>query len=193
MRMGTMAPLQPAATALVLVLAALALWTIIAFNRLVRERNLMREGWSGIDVQLKRRRNLIPAIVEAVKGYAGHEQRLLENVTELRGERPPGEGLAEMQDRENVLTDQLKKLFAVVEAYPDLKASKSFLELQGLLVEIEDQIQMARRYYNGTVRNYNTRAESFPSNVVAALFRFKLGEFFQIETATERAAPKVEM
>ncbi len=191
--MGTMAPLQPAATALVLVLAALALWTIIAFNRLVRERNLMREGWSGIDVQLKRRRNLIPAIVEAVKGYAGHEQRLLENVTELRGERPPGEGLAEMQDRENVLTDQLKKLFAVVEAYPDLKASKSFLELQGLLVEIEDQIQMARRYYNGTVRNYNTRAESFPSNVVAALFRFKLGEFFQIETATERAAPKVEM
>ncbi len=173
--------------------AVFVLWTIIAFNRLIRERNLMREGWSGVDVQLKRRRDLIPGLVETVKSYAGHEQRLLENVTELRSERPPGEGLGEMQDRENVLTDQLKRLFAVVEAYPDLKASGNFLELQTLLVEIEDQIQMARRYYNGAVRNYNTRAESFPTNLVAGLFRFELGEFFQIETATERAAPKVEV
>jgi LemA protein len=173
--------------------AALALWTGLAFNRLVRERNLMREGWSGIDVQLKRRRNLVPNLVETVKAYGRHERELLTGVAEIRADGAGAEGVKEMEGRENVLTDQLKHLFALAEAYPDLKADRNYLTLQKQLADIEDQIQMARRYYNGAVRNYNIRVESFPSNLVARLFGFRLAEFFEIETATERAAPKVEM
>lgn len=180
-------------TVIVVLLAALSVWVIVAFNRLVRARNLMREGWSGIDVQLRRRRNLIPSLVETVKAYGRHEKQLLAEIAERRGEVPRPERLSETQDRENVLTDQLKRLFALAEAYPELKADTNYLELQNLLTEIEDQIQMARRYYNGAVRNYNIRAESFPGNLVAKLLGFRQGEFFQVETATERAAPKVEM
>ena len=179
--------------AILVLVAALVVWTAVAFNRLVRARNLMREGWSGIDVQLRRRRNLVPNLVETVKAYGRHEKQLLAEIAERRGEAPRRERLSETQDRENVLTDQLKRLFALAEAYPDLKADTNYLELQNLLTEIEDHLQMARRYYNGAVRNYNIRAESFPGNLVAKLFRFRQGEFFQVETATERAAPKVEM
>ena len=171
--------------------AALGLWTAVAFNRLVRERNLMREGWSGIDVQLKRRRNLVPNLVETVKGYGGHERQTLTEVTALRAEAPGD--VRGTQDQENALTDQLKHLFAVAEAYPELKADRNYRQLQDLLAEIEDQIQMARRYYNGAVRNYNIRVEAFPSNAVARLFGFRQADFFQVETATDRAAPKVEI
>ena len=182
------------ATVFVVLAAGLGLWTAIEFNRLVRVRYLVREGWSGVDVQLKRRQDLVPNIVETVKGYAGHERALLEKVTELRAGPPPdAEDLGPTQDRENALTDQLKRLFALAEAYPEIKADSSYLRLQGLLEEIEDQIQMARRYYNGAVREYNIRAESFPGNLVARLTGFRPAEFFQIETATARSAPMVEM
>jgi len=180
-------------TVVVVLVAALGVWVIVAFNRLVRARNLMREGWSGIDVQLRRRRNLVPNLVETVKAYGRHEKGLLERVTQLRADAPRDEPLGETQNRENLLTDQLKRLFALAETYPDLKADTNYLDLQRLLTEIEDHLQMARRYYNGAVRDYNTRVESFPGNLVAALFRFRQGEFFQVEAATERAAPKVEM
>jgi len=168
-------------------------WTIYAYNRLVRGTNLVREGWSGIDVQLKRRHNLVPELVEAVKGYAHHEKTVLEKVTETRGRAAQAAGMGEMQEGENALSDQIKGLLAVVEAYPDLKAAKSFLDLQERLCDIEDRIQMARRYYNGATRDFNIRVESFPGNMVAKLFRFAPADFFQIETATERAAPQVDI
>jgi len=182
------------ATVLVLLAAGLVLWTAWAFNRLVRAKNLMREGWSGVDVQLKRRQDLVPSIVEVVKGYARHERGLLERVTELRAGPPPDAGdLSRTQDHQNALTDQLKRMFALAEAYPEIKADSSYLRLQGLLAEIEDQIQMARRYYNGAVREYNIRAESFPGNLVARVAGFRPAAFFQIETATICAAPAVEV
>jgi len=181
------------ATVAIVIAAGLALWVALAFNRLVRQRNLLAEGWSGIDVQLKRRHNLIPALVETVTGYARHERTALAEITALRTRRRDGQALKDTQDTENALTDQLKGLFALAESYPDLKASRNFVNLSEQLGEIEDQIQMARRYYNGAVRNYNVRVESFPSNLVAGLFGFRRQEFFEIATATERAAPKVEM
>ena len=180
-------------TVLVLLGAGLALWTALAFNRLVREKNLAAEGWSGIDVQLKRRHDLIPALVETVKGYGGHEQKLLTDIAELRTRSRSTQDIKLKEESENALTDQLKGLFALAEAYPELKANQNFLKLAEQLGDIEDQLQMARRYYNGAVRDYNIRVESFPSNAVARLFGFKRREFFQVATATERAAPKVEV
>jgi LemA protein len=158
-----------------------------AFNRLVRHRNLVREAWSGIDVQLKRRHDLVPALVESVRGHASFERGVLEDVTRLRR----GRASQALQDGENALTGELRGLLAVVEAYPELRAGASFLELQKRLAEVENHLQMARRYYNGTVRDYNTAVESFPSNLVARLFGFALEEFFQVESALERAVPEV--
>jgi LemA protein len=140
---------------------------IVLYNRLVRLRNMVREGWSGIDVQLKRRANLIPNLVETVKGYIGHERDLLEKVTRLRSQSLQTGDLGEKQRVENALTGGLAHLFAVAEGYPELKANQNFQELQTQLSEIEDQIQLARRYYNGTVRNLNIAIESFPGNLVA--------------------------
>jgi len=174
-------------------LLALIGWTIFAFNRLVRDKNRMTEAWSGIDVQLRRRRNLVPNLVEIVKGYSDYEKAVLERVTQLRTQGEQARDLKETETSENALTDQIKGLFALAESYPDLQASKNFLDLQTQLAEIEDQLQMARRYYNGATRNYNILAESFPSNMVARLFSYRRAAFFQIETATERAAPKVEI
>jgi len=171
----------------------LAAWVTFCFNRLVRYRNLVREGWSGIDVQLTRRWNLIPSLVETVKGYSRHEHQVLEEVAALRTQGRPPRDLKERQTRENALTDGLKGLFALVEQYPQLKANENFLGLQQQLGEIEDQIQMARRYYNGAVREYNIRVESFPSNLIAGAFGFGREEFFEVETATQRQAPQVEM
>ncbi len=184
------------------VVAALAVgaWVARAFNRLVRDRNLVAEGWSGIDVQLKRRHDLVPTLVEAVRGYSRHERGILEEVTRLRaGAEAEAEGAegaaspAAAADRENRLTDRLKQLFALAEAYPDLKADRNFRRLMTQLTEIEDQLQYARRYYNGAVRNLNIRVESFPGNLVAAALGFRTAEFFQIATATERQAPSVEL
>lgn len=172
---------------------AIALWAVWAYNRLIRWRNLMREGWSGMDVQLHRRTSLIPNLVQVVRGYSAHEQRTLEEVTALRTQAAQARSLAERRTSENALTDALKRLLILVEAYPDLKASAEFARLHQSLVEIEDQLQMARRYYNGTVREFNILVESFPSSLVAALFRFARGEFFEVATTAERQAPQVEM
>jgi len=167
------------------------LWAIAIYNKLVKFKNMVEEGWSGIDVQLKRRANLIPNLVEAVKGYMGHEKGVLEEVTELRtrslNDGPPGERAV----TEGLLGAALGKLFAVAEAYPDLKASSNFQELQQALQEAEEQIQLARRYYNGSVRNLNIAIEQFPSNLVARMFSFGQAEFFELEDPAERAVPEV--
>ena len=168
-------------------------WVIFIFNRLVREKNLLAEGWSGIDVQLRRRRNLIPNLVEIVKGYSDYEKSVLERITQLRTSSDRAKDMKETQNLENALTDQIKGLFALAERYPDIKAGRNFLDLQEQLSEIEDQLQMARRYYNGAARNYNIHVERFPGNIVAGIFGYRRAEFFQIETATERKAPKVEI
>jgi len=170
----------------------LILWGIVTFNRFVREKNLVREAWSGIDVQLKRRYNLIPALVEAVKGYSGHERGLFEEVARLRSRCIDANGTREQGEAENALSRTIKSLFAVAEDYPDLKASRSFLDLQSNLSEIEDEIQLSRRYYNGTVRNFDIRVESFPSMLVARVCGFPRADFFEIEYATERQAPEVK-
>lgn len=173
------------------VLGVLLIWAIAIFNRLVRNRNLVREGWSGIETQLKRRSNLIPNLVEAVKGFMGQEKGVLEKVTEMRSRTGQAESPAERGKAEGLLGQALANVFVVAEAYPDLKSNRNFLELQSELSEIEDQVQLARRYYNGTVRNLNILVESFPSNVVANAFRFIQAEFFEIEDAADRAVPQV--
>ena len=164
---------------------------IVLYNRLVRLRNMVREGWSGIDVQLKRRANLIPNLVETVKGYMGHERDLLEKVTRLRSQSLQTGNLGEKQRVESALTGGLARLFAVAEGYPELKANQNFQDLQSQLSEIEDQIQLARRYYNGTVRNLNIAIESFPGNLVAGWFAFQTAEFFEIEDPGDRSVPMV--
>ena len=176
-----------------LAVVGLLAWLVWSFNRLVRARNLMREGWSGIDVQLKRRHNLIPGLVECVRGYSAHEKGVLEEVTRLRGRAEDESDRRTAAHTENALTDQLKQLFALAESYPDLKADRSYRQLMDQLSEIEDQIQYSRRYYNGAVRDYNIRVESFPGNIVAGLFGFKPAPFFEIEIATERQVPKVDL
>jgi len=170
---------------------SLAMLLVVLYNRLVRLRNMVREGWSGIDVQLKRRANLIPNLVDTVKGYMGHERDLLEKVTELRSQSLQTGNLGKKQRVENALTGGLARLFAVAEGYPDLKANQNFQDLQHQLADIEDQIQLARRYYNGTVRNLNTAIETFPGNLVAEWFAFKTADFFEIDQPGDRAVPKV--
>jgi LemA protein len=175
------------------VVAAIALYAVIAFNGLVKNRQMVGEGWSGIDTQLKRRADLIPNLIESVKGYITHEKSLLEEVTRLR---VAAQGAADAKPAlratiEGALSGALGRLLAVAENYPDLKASQNFLEFQKTLSEIESEISLARRYYNGTVRNINIAVESFPSNVVARLFGFSKAEYFEIEDAADRQVPKV--
>jgi len=169
------------------------LWFIVIYNLFIRDRNLMKEAWSGIDVQLKRRHNLIPNLVTTVKGYSKHERNLFEDITEKRAKIIQVDNIKEKSTLETDLSGMLKTLFAVVEDYPDLRANENFLDLQNQLTEIEDQIQLSRRYYNGTVRNYNIRVESFPNNIVAGIFNFKPEEFFEITFATERKTPEVKL
>jgi len=175
---------------LVLLLLPL-LWAVFIYNRFVRFKSLVEEAWSGIDVQLKRRSDLIPQLVETVKGYKVHEQDLLRELTELRSRTLATQEPAERGRLEGAVSRLLGNLFAVAEAYPDLKANTAFLELQDQLAEIEDQIQLSRRYYNGTVRNLNIAVDSFPSNIVARLFAFIKAEYFELDDPGERAVPKV--
>ncbi len=175
------------------VLAVVVVWAIAAFNRLVRGRNLMQEAWSGIDVQLKLRHDLIPNLVRVVEGYALHERKLFQDVTQARSLCMRAAGAAEKSESETGLSQVLRNLIAVAESYPNLKANQNFLDLQNRLSEIEDQIQLARRYYNGTVRDYNIRVESFPGMMIAGLFRFRSADFFEIEYATEREVPEVNL
>ncbi len=170
----------------------LALWIIFAFNDLVKLKNRAKEAWADIDVQLKRRYDLIPNLVETVKGYASHEREVFEKVTEARSRAMGAKTIKERGEAENFLSSTLKSLFAVVENYPELKASQNFLELQRELRDTEDKIQAARRFYNSNVRDLNIKVESFPSNIVASSFGFGKMELFELETAAEREAPKVE-
>jgi len=160
--------------------------TVILYNRLVRLRNTLRASWSDIDILLKKRHDLVPNLVEVVKGYAAHEQRTLSGVTEARARAMRAVDPTNKGREENLFTDALKSLFAVAEGYPDLKANTSFLELQGQLVEIENGIEYARRYYNAVVRDYNTMTETFPSNLVASGFGFVRGKFFELSSPGER-------
>jgi len=167
------------------------LWGILLYNGLVRMRSMVEEAWSGIDVQLKRRTDLIPNLVSTVKGYAAHEKGTLEEVIRLRGLAQSAHGVGETAQAQGLLGAALGKLFALAENYPDLKANANFAQLQASLGEIEEQIQLARRYYNGAVRNLNIAVESFPSNLVAGRFGFVKAEFFELENVSERAVPTV--
>jgi len=171
--------------------AALLVWAITIYNRLVSHRNHVREGWSGIDVQLKRRADLLPNLIETVKGYLQHERELLTKVTELRARTLAAGDGPERRQAEGLLGAAIGNLIAVAENYPELKADANFRALQGSLAETEEQIQLARRYYNGVVRNLNILIESFPSNLVAGAFGFRPAEYFEIEDAADRAVPKV--
>jgi len=173
--------------------AALLFWGVMTFNGLVRRRNMVAEGWSGIEAQLKRRADLIPNLVETVKGYAAHERGTLDELTKLRAsaQQAPGGDVQARAETERQITAMIGRVMAVAEAYPDLKASANFQSLQQDLSEIEDQIQLARRYYNGTVRDFNVMIEQVPSNIIAGWFAFKQAAFFEIENAAERNVPKV--
>jgi LemA protein len=173
------------------VLAAIVLYAIVVFNRLVRQRNLAREGWSGIDVQLKRRTDLVPNLVETVKAYAAHERAVFEEVTAARASSVAADNVAGQAAAERTLQGSLGKLLAVAEAYPELKANANFLALQQQLAQIEDQLQMARRYYNGTVRNLNISIQSFPNNLVAGVLGFHELPFFELDDRSEAAAPSI--
>jgi LemA protein len=173
------------------VLIAVALYAIAIYNRLVRQRNLMREGWSGIDVQLKRRTDLVPNLIETVKAYAAHERGVFEEVAARRASSIAADSVPGQAAAEQALHGALGRLFAVAEAYPELKANKNFLDLQQQLAQIEDQLQMARRYYNGTVRNLNISIQSFPNNVMAGVLGFRLEPFFELDDRSAAAAPAV--
>jgi LemA protein len=173
---------------LLLLLAVAVIWM---FNRLVRTRNLVAEAWAGIDVQLQKRSELVPNLVQTVKGYAAHESAVFEEVVQIRNS---GETqVSTRAKQETALSRSLGRLFALSEDYPDLKASEGFQQLHTSLVEIEEHLQYARRYYNGAVRDNNNLVESFPSNIVANTFKFKPAEFFEIELASQRSAADVDL
>lgn len=165
---------------------------VVIYNNLVGLRVRADSSWSDIDVQLKRRHDLIPNLVETVKGYAGHEKTTFENVTKSRSMAMQATGPAERAEAEGQLTMALKSLFAVAENYPQLRASENFSSLQKSLAEIEDHLQNARRYYNAVVRDLNTAIQSFPSNLVAGMFGFQQKAFFQLDAAAERETPAVK-
>ncbi|MCP4386260.1 MAG: LemA family protein [Hyphomicrobiales bacterium] len=175
------------------VAALIVVALIVLYNRLVRSRQMVDEGWSGIDVQLKRRADLLPNLVSAVKGYAAHEKQVLERVAALRTQAAelPEDDVSGRGRIESRLSVAIGRLMALAEAYPDLKASDIFLELQQALSAVEDDIQMARRYYNGAARNLNVLVESFPSNLVAGLFGFRQRDFFEVG-ASDRDVPAVD-
>ena len=180
-------------TMIILVVAALlVLYAISIYNRLVSNRNLVKEGWSGIDVQLRRRADLIPNLIETVKGYAAHEKGVLEEISEARARSLGAQGVGDQAAAEKGLSAALGRLFAVAEAYPELKADANFRDLQAQLATIEEDVQSARRYYNGAARNQNILIESFPSNLVANYFRFEPAAFFEIGDEAARNVPKVD-
>jgi LemA protein len=176
---------------IIIVIAIIAGWLVLVYNDLIRGRNRVDEAWSDIDVQLKRRYDLIPNLMETVKGYATHENQVFQKVTEARSKAMQAQGAEEKGKAENMLSGALKSLFAVAESYPDLKASTNFLQLQDELSDTENKIQASRRFYNGNVRDFNTKIQVFPTNIVAGLLGFKKYEFFQIGEE-EKAVPQVK-
>lgn len=178
----------------IIILILLVLWLVFTYNRFVALKNRTKEAWADIDVQLRRRYDLIPNLVETVKGYASHEKSVFEKVTQARANAISAEQSGDPQkvaEAENFLSGTLKSLFAVVENYPDLKASQNFMELQTELRDTEDKVQAARRFYNSNVRDLNIKIQSFPSNIVASIFGFTKMNFFEIEEAAAREPVKV--
>jgi LemA protein len=175
-----------------LVIILLVIWLVVSYNRLVKLRVQADAAWADIDVQLKRRHDLIPNLVETVKGYAAHERTTFEKVTEARARALTAAGPASRAQAEGALTEALHSLWAVAENYPQLRAAENFAELQSEISRVEDQIQLARRYYNAVVRDLNVRIAQFPSNLVAALFSFQTREFFEAG-ATDRDSPEVRL
>ena len=182
-------------TILLIVLAVVVLfffYGVSIYNRLVKLKNLVQEAWSGIDVMLKKRYDLIPNLVETVKGYATHEKSTLENVTRARNLAQGASSVEAKEAAEKTLNQAMMNLFAIAEQYPDLKANANFQQLQSELTEIEDDIEKSRRYYNGTVRENNTLVESFPSSIVAGMFNFERAKPFEIANVEQREAPSVK-
>jgi LemA protein len=172
------------------IIVLLGLFFVATYNGLITLRNRVDEAWSDITVQLKRRLDLIPNLVETVKGYATHEKTVFEDVTAARANALSATGVKQTAETENQFEGALKSLFAVAEAYPDLKANQNFLELQQELVDTEDKIQASRRFYNGGVRDLNTKIQSFPTNILAAIFSFKSRDFYGLDEADQAAAEK---
>jgi LemA protein len=174
------------------VVAIIILWAVASFNGLVSLKNRVKNAWAQIDVQLKRRHDLIPNLVETCKGYMKHEREVLENVTKARQQAVDVSGVANQAEAENFLSQTLKSLFAVVEAYPDLKANENMMSLQEELSTTENKISFSRQHYNDEAMRFNTKQQQFPTNVIAGMFRFEEAEFFEVESAEEREAPQVQ-
>lgn len=195
--MQTLAIFSALGIGLIVLLAIIGLvvlffvWGVGIYNRLVKLKNLVEEAWSGIDVQLKKRYDLIPNLVETVKGYAKHEKETFENVTKARAGAMNAEGVKNQEAAENNLNKALVNLFAVAEQYPDLKANENFLQLQAEITNTEEDIERARRYYNGTARDNNILVQSFPSNIIANMFSFGKADYFELTDEAQREAPKV--
>jgi LemA protein len=177
---------------ILLIIGVIIIWLVAVYNGLIKSRNRVDEAWSDIDVQLKRRYDLIPNLIETVKGYASHEKEVFTKVTEARSQAMQAKSIEEKSKAENALSETLKSLFAVAENYPDLKASQNFQSLQDELTDTENKIQASRRFYNGNVRDFNTQIQVFPNNIVAGMLGFKKYDFFQIENEAEREAPQVK-
>jgi len=173
------------------VVVAAAVYVVFYYNRLVRARNMLQEGWSGIDVQLRRRADLVPNLIETVKGYAAHEHGIFEDLADKRAQSLAANNVTGQVAVEQAMQGALGRLFAIAEAYPELKADANFRQLQTELEQIEDQLQLARRYYNGVAREMNTRVQSFPGNLVAARFGFTSVSNLELGDEAARAAPKV--
>ncbi|NWG04754.1 MAG: LemA family protein [Syntrophaceae bacterium] len=174
---------------ILIIIAVIIIAVVSIYNKLVRLRNTVKSSWSDIDVQCKKRYDLVPNLVETVKGYASHERTVFEKVTEARTMAMKANTPGEMAKAENMFRDTLKSLFAVAEAYPELKANQNFIQLQSQLQDLENNIEMARRYYNAVVRDFNILIESFPSNLIASTFNFKQVELFQLETPEAERKP----
>jgi LemA protein len=174
------------------IIAIIIIWIIWAYNSLITFKIRVKEAWSDIDVQLKRRYNLIPNLVETVKGYASHEKEVFEKVTQARVKAMETQGITEKAEAENMLSNTLKSLFAVAENYPTLRASENFAKLQDELSDTENKIQAARRFYNGNVRDYNTKIQIFPVNIIASSFNFKIENFFELENEKEKENVEVK-
>ena len=177
---------------LVGLVVVVGLWLALTYNGLVRLRNQVKNAWSQIDVQLKRRYDLIPNLIETVKGYAAHEKETLERVVQARQRGLDASNVKDQQEAENMITGALRQLFALSEAYPDLKANQNFLALQEELASTENKIGFARQYYNDSTKEFNIRQEVFPANLVAPMLGFKPSDFFEIEEASQREVPKVQ-
>jgi LemA protein len=174
------------------IIILVTVWLITIYNNLITKQNLTKESWSGIDIQLKRRHDLIPNLLESVKGYMSHEKEVLEEVTALRARSMTANSVTEKANVEGMLTSALSRIMALSENYPDLKANQSFLNLEANLVGIEENIQLARRYYNGAARDFNIKLESFPINFAAKLFNFKTVSYFTLDDVSERTVPTIK-